>query len=402
MKKTNQLIGISFILFAVTACESNQKAVITLHNPSNIDRQEVVRLSVAARKLPASDHYILQLNDASIPVEAMDKDADGVIDEFQMNVNVPADSSVQLMLKTTADQLQPEKKTQAELSIKEGGEWHDRKYEGGAFKNVSSLRVPDQHTDHSFDIRYEGPGWESDKGAYRFYLDWRNGMDFFGKMTDQVVLQGVGLDGFDSYHELSDWGMDLLKVGKTLGLGSIGCFENDTLYRFEELDSVICQVSENGLLTSSLQTTYYGWKPHGQRTTLTSDLSIEAGSALTAHALHFSDPIEGFCTGLVKNEGEVLIDKTIGAYRLLATYGDFSLNKDRMGLAIMLKAADVEQVRDGAGSHVVVFKPTTDVTYYFMAVWEKGIAPVKSAAEFEQLLNKELIRLNQPLEVTLL
>ena len=31
------------------------------------------------------------------------------------------------------------------------------------FKPVQSLKVNVKHTDHSFDIQFEGPGWESDK-----------------------------------------------------------------------------------------------------------------------------------------------------------------------------------------------------------------------------------------------
>jgi hypothetical protein len=47
------------------------------------------------------------------------------------------------------------KLTQAELSVKEGGYFEANKYIGGDFVKVSSLRVPDEHTDHSFYIRYE-------------------------------------------------------------------------------------------------------------------------------------------------------------------------------------------------------------------------------------------------------
>ena len=71
-------------------------------------------------------------------------------------------------------------KTYAEISIKEGGHWEGRKYLEGTFKNVDSVKVPAEHTDHSWYIRYEGPGWESNKIGYRLYLDWRNAIDIFG------------------------------------------------------------------------------------------------------------------------------------------------------------------------------------------------------------------------------
>ena len=108
-------------------------------------------------------------------------------------------------------------KTYAEISIKEGGYWKGREYMEGKFKNVADLKVPSEHTDHSWYIRYEGPGWESNKIAYRLYLDWRNAIDIFGKVTETMVLSQVGQDGFDSYHEPQPWGSDILKVGKAKG-----------------------------------------------------------------------------------------------------------------------------------------------------------------------------------------
>ncbi len=100
-------------------------------------------------------------------------------------------------------------------------------YQGGEFKPVGKLLVDEKHTDHSFDIQFEGPGWESDKIGYRIYLDWRNAIDIFGKKTDAMVLHNVGLDGFDSYHEMQDWGVDILKVGSALGIGTLAFWDGE-------------------------------------------------------------------------------------------------------------------------------------------------------------------------------
>ena len=138
------------------------------------------------------------------------------------------------------------KRTQAELSHKIGGRWVNREYEGGTFQNVNYLSVPPEHKDHSWFIRYEGPGWESDKVGYRFYLDQRNATDVFGKKTPEVILQQVGLDGFDSYHNMQSWGMDVMNVGPSLGIGSIGAWNNGKVLRVEKTDSVTCEILENG------------------------------------------------------------------------------------------------------------------------------------------------------------
>ena len=111
-------------------------------------------------------------------------------------------------------------KTYAEISISQGGEWIDgprghKEYNAGSsFKNIDSLHVPKEHTDHTWFIRYEGPGWENNQIGYRLYLDWRNAIDIFGKKVDSLVLPYVGQDGFDSYHDPADWGQDILKAVK--------------------------------------------------------------------------------------------------------------------------------------------------------------------------------------------
>lgn len=99
----------------------------------------------------------------------------------------------------------PSLTTYAEISMKEGGHWDDREYIDGNFVNVDTLNVPSEHTDHSWFIRYEGPGWENSQVGYRLYLDWRNAIDIFGKKVDSLVLPYVGQDGFDSYHETQPW-----------------------------------------------------------------------------------------------------------------------------------------------------------------------------------------------------
>ena len=61
--------------------------------------------------------------------------------------------------------------------------------------------MPDEHTEiHLFSVGIKGPGWESDKVGYRFYLDWRNAADIFGKKVDTLVLQDVGQDGLIRSH----------------------------------------------------------------------------------------------------------------------------------------------------------------------------------------------------------
>lgn len=299
------------------------------------------------------------------------------------------------------------KRTQAEISHKVGGEFQNRKYIGGNFKNVDSLRVPAEHTDHSFYIRYEGPGWESDKVGYRFYLDWRNGVDVFGKRTNNMVLQQVGLDGFDSYHELQPWGMDVLKVAKSLGVGSLAIFHNGEAVRVDKTDSLISKVLENGPVYSSLLTNYYGWQVAGLKLDLHSKLSIHAGSRLSHQQVQIDggNP-QNLSTGLIKDKkAKLFTDKgNDQKWGYIATYGKQSLNGegDKLGIAVLFNPKDLIEITEDVNSHVVMLKPTGNkAEYYFLAAWELEPDGIKTEEQFIQYLNKTAQELANPVKVSL-
>ncbi|MFZ0596753.1 MAG: DUF4861 family protein, partial [Flavobacterium sp.] len=172
-------------------------------------------------------------------------------------------------------------KTYAEISAKTDGKWEGRKYKGGTvFKNVDRLKLAPEHTDHSFDIRYEGPGWESNRIGYRLYLDWRNAIDIFGKKTSANILPLVGQDNFDSYHEMSDWGADIMKAGKGIGIGSIDRYLNNEKLHFREVDSTIATVV-NKTNESGVKVNYYGWKTATDKINFTSELTIKPDQLYT-------------------------------------------------------------------------------------------------------------------------
>ena len=291
---------------------------------------------------------------------------------------------------------EPSSKTYAEISVKEGGNWVGREYMNGHFKNVEALKVPPEHTDHSWYIRYEGPGWESNKVGYRIYLDWRNAIDIFGKVTDSLILQKVGQDGFDSYHDMNPWGMDILKAGKSLGIGSLGRLVNKEVMHFNDVDSTFASV-ENLSKSSSVYIDYKGWKTGEEKIDLQSKLTIKPDKRYTEHTFSSDKGIDGIATGIVKFEGIDLFKKQSnnGDWAYLATYGEQTLVPDQLGLAILYKTETVESVQDGSFDHLIVFKPTTEkITYYLLGAWEKEKGGIKTREEFFNYLDELLSELD--------
>ena len=289
--------------------------------------------------------------------------------------------------------------TYAEISVKKDGQWEGREYKGGTFENVEELTLPPQHTDHSYYIRYEGPGWENSQVGYRLYLDWRNAIDIFGKKTDTMVLSQVGQDGFDSYHEEAAWGMDILKAGKSLGIGSYGRFMNDSVAHFRNVGNTHAQVS-NSEASSAVKIEYSGWATGTDTVDLTSTLTIFPEGRYTKATLDLSEPLEGLTTGIVKFENIELLQKESkgGEWAYIATYGNQTLvnDQDKLGMALFYKKADVKEVKDGPHDHLVIFNETAEpVTYYFLGAWEQEPKGITTKEAFLAELDGHLNRLEE-------
>jgi len=404
------VIGIaSFFLLPLRpsfAQQNTKELHLTLSNPLNIERvNEMVVIDprqLSAKFSPKEGTRLLVLRgDQEIPSQWIVAEGSEGLGFVLPKIGAKEAIEICVVLAPMGHLSEYRKRTQAELSHKFGGEFKDREYLGGHFENVQSLRVPAEHTDHSWFIRYEGPGWESDLVGYRFYLDWRNGIDVFGKKVHEMVLQNVGQDGFDSYHEPAEWGMDVLKVGKTLGLGSIATWENNTARRVDVTDSLYAEIVDNGPVYSSVLTKYYGWNLPSGKTDIRSEISIHAGTRLSKIALTASNPLPNFATGLIKDpKGGLIKGDTGHAYSYIATYGPQSLNNDKLGIAVIYPVAQLKEVTEDGLSHVLVFNSEDkSLSYYILAAWELEPNGIQDETEFKSYLDEQVLKLSSPLEI---
>jgi hypothetical protein len=383
--------------------QQEEELTVEVQNPLDVQRSDVfVHIPSEDISELNSEYFVVMDGEQEIPSQYNKKGQyPGIVLVLgQMNANEARQLTVRAVSEDSVGDYT--KRTQAELSAKEGGEWRDREYIGGTFKNVDSLRVPDEHTDHSWYIRYEGPGWESDKVGYRFYLDWRNATDVFGKTTNEVVLQKVGQDGFDSYHEMQDWGMDVLKVGSSLGIGSPAVFHEGKAVRIDSTDSVISKVLINGDVYSAIQTNYYGWDVANKELDVQSVYAIHADSRLTHHHLQIEGNTDNVATGIGKSDSAKFYSNRgeAGKYGYLATWGRQSLNNDKLGLAVLFSSGKVMELTEDEHSHIVTLQPDNGIVdYYFLATWELEKNGIKTEQEFLDYLDKTARELANPVAV---
>ncbi len=295
------------------------------------------------------------------------------------------------------------KRTYAELAHKIGGNFEGSNYVGvHSWVKPNKITLPGSFTDHSYYIKYEGPGWESDKVAFRFYLDNRNAIDVFAKKTTDIVLPAVGVDGFDNYHKMSAWGMDNMKVGKALGVGTIASWNGTKAVRVDKKDSTSCTIQADGKVRSQIKTIYYGWEANGAKCNLTSLISIDAGSRASHMELTVDKTIPNIATGINKDKNSELIvsnDKN-SEWSYIATFGKQSLNDDMQGLAVFARTKQIKEITGDELNHVLVLTPQNNsVEYYFMATWELDSEPVATKDDFVKCIDEVMSRLNNQVSI---
>lgn len=394
MLKFSRILVSSLLLFFFVQVNSQ---TFTVNNCSNHEMKDIV-VEIPVRNLPISiGNYTVASKDGStVPLEIVSNLKGNQLAVFPVKCLKPRSSNVFLLLKGNTDEYP--KRTYAELAHKIGGQFNGNTYEGGfSWVKPNYMKVPGTFRDHAYYIKYEGPGWESDKVGYRFYLDQRNAIDVFGKKTPGIVLPGTGIDGYDSYHNMSDWGMDNMKVGKALGIGSIAFWDGQKAVRVENRDSAVCFIPTDGKIRSQVNTTYYGWDVGGNKFNLKSLISIDAGSRASHMELQADKYVSNLTTGIIKNKDTELLksDYNTGDWAYIATFGKQSLNNDNMGLAVFYKKKQLKMLTEDDLNHLVVLTPENGyVEYYFMATWELEWQPVNNITDFMNALDEELIRLN--------
>lgn len=385
-----------------------------ISNPSDFERpREPLTFPLEDIGLEAGDERVQQLvaseNNTFLPSQLLDTDGDGQTDSLLVSMDLAGGETRNIVIVTDPEaedyREQLEQQTQAEISHRVGGEWQEAKYVGGEFENVSELTPPDQYTDHSEWIRYEGPGIESDKVGYRIYLDWRNGFDIFGKKTADMVLQDVGQDGYQSYHEPADWGMDILKVGQSLGAGGYGFWNGEKVELVSTVDEHRVNIIENGPLYSALGIHYQGWEINNQTLDLNAQLSMHAGSRLVHTRLTLSDTLPNMAIGMVKHPGTELIqgntDTSGYAWTYTASWGKQSLSGEdsNLGMAVIYRNSHRKEQTQDDSSYVSVMKTVGsspdrgEVEYYFLAAWDGEPNGITTKEDFVAYLDREVERL---------
>ena len=256
----------------------------------------------------------------------------------------------------------------------------------GDYVAQTKIIIPQNLATQSKWIMFEGPVLENDKIAYRYYADSRHRFDIYGKTVPDLVMDTVSW----KYHDIMNWGSDVLKVGNSLGLGSPAIYYQDTLLTLSNCDKKTIEVIGNNTNTSLIRTTFKGLEIGKEKFDLVQDWSIEAGKPWSEIHLTVQDGElpKGmyFATGIVKHLPEIIQGET-SDYFYAMNWGKQSFHKENMGMAILAeKKYQPEHIVDEL-SHAYIFKNAKrEVKYRFLAAWERDMNRVKDEIGFKNLV----------------
>lgn len=170
---------------------------------------------------------------------------------------------------------------------------------GDDFEEVDFYSIPADLKQDNGLVFLEGPAWESNLVGYRYYIDDRTRFDIFGKTTNELVLNHVSGD----YHEIGDWGADILSVGSSLGMGSPAVLTDTGLRTIDNVEEKFIEIVTDGPLRSIMKTTYMGWSLPDKSVDLIMNLEILAHHRYTKLSIETTSEelLKNLTTGLVKH-----------------------------------------------------------------------------------------------------
>jgi hypothetical protein len=257
----------------------------------------------------------------------------------------------------------------------------------------------------------EGPAWENDKVGFRIYLDLRNAKDIFGKTTSAMVMDTVGSYGDKYYHHFDErWGMDILKVGTSLGAGALAIqvktpAGKDTIIRLggDAVEQTSYELIKDGPQEAIIKLHYKNWKVLNNTYNLTKDISIKAGnyfyeSSVVINGLKGNEKLVTGIVNLKSSQSFTLNNKNT---HILYTHDKQSENNDNLGMAIMVKQNDSplfgETQKEGPGITNTYFtalnvKNNQPVVFRYYACWEATDTNFKNKDYFQRFLLNEAVK----------
>ena len=412
---------IVLLLFSILllSCSTEKKEVknkITLKNTLDIERiaepvvisQEKIKVVLGSPELPGVVFFENSTGD-KIPFQ---KDDFNDKTEYSLSLNFKANETKEIFVKIAGkDQIiEFVHYTNVRLGKDANAD--------GIFDDIKEEVRDVDHLPGSVPVLYqaEGISWENDKVGFRSYWDKRNGKDIWGKTTNKMVMDSVGLPNTPSYHEMQPWGVDILKVGNSLGAGALAMKKNGKLVRLGDTKKASFKVLTEGPVRTVFTLNYQGWEVDGETFDITEKISIWKGKYGYKSDVTLRGSNQKIVTGIVNInlKKDTLFTVNPSKKRIIIyTFDKQTEVNDNLGMSLILKTSELKGIdkapNTGSGRSIDGNSPIShtfyaelqgennQVSYCFFAGWEQTDSKFKTQKGFENMLVKEADKLESPI-----
>ncbi|WP_187262935.1 DUF4861 domain-containing protein [Pontibacter beigongshangensis] len=414
-------------LFSCQSSGSTDSQEITLRNRAAIALTDKA-IAINRSELPGIPEgqvypLLLTQNGDTIASQLDDLDGDNKWDELFLVTDLPANGEQVLQLTWVNTAPQHTVRTNVRFGKRSA---KDQPVQPKTSDTLSANQV---HTALGYQpYQTDGPSWENDKVGFRHYLDGRNSKDLFGKKTAAMSPDKVGLSATgaveDNYHQMQDWGRDIMAVGNSVGIGGvammigdqfprIGITNNDTV---NNVESTVFRILAKGPVRSKMQISYNNWKPANtaRSYTMVETPAITPGMYAYQNTVSVTSGLQGDETLLV---GMNNLDKTFPLEEMpvgdnwiaLLTHDNETYNKEWMLPLALLVPKDAYQGYTAAPETGPVaqawfaklaVKADEPITYYAVGAWEVSDEQFKNLDYFRNYVKDLTQQIDAKVDVT--
>ena len=400
------IYSLSFIIFSfgvglvIVSCQHKNSFELT--NTSNLSLTDHAVIIDRPSLKEGKGLPIIRDGGEIIPAQPEDTDRDGAWDQLIFQCSFEPKGRKVLQYDWVSEDRYPQFDSKTKVYLGHSPERNN------VFSPVESHTRPLDHVAEStpYLYQYEGPGWESELVGFRNYFDSRNGKDIFGKAKPQLFIDSIGLG--EDYHTLHDWGMDVLKVGTSLGAGAIAVLKNDSLYRLTDTGKASFRIISNGPVRSVFELMYEDWKVNGSSYDLIETITIWAGKRWYESHIQLLGGSSGdtIVTGIVNLKKVPSFELESAGWHVLYSHGKQSENNDFLGMSLLVPdmcfAGFDEAPNDGQGvtnTYTAYLKPQNGAyKFIFYAGWQGENSRFQDKNFFVEQLITETKQLSKTLE----
>ncbi|MDA3880863.1 MAG: DUF4861 family protein [Prolixibacteraceae bacterium] len=235
-------------------------------------------------------------------------------------------------------------------------------------------------------VGHHGPAVENEWIGLRYYFDHKAAIDVYNKVKPGLELKDARWYPTNEQQK-KGWGADYYKVGSTVGLGGVRLWDGEKVVKLDPVSNRTARVSKEP--TCSYMEMLSENVPYKDtkvdilvRVTV---YSGERNAKVEAFALT-DEPVQ-FVTGVNYHDGH----KQHVEDGLIATWGihpeDVAAEIISLGGAIMYNPDDFEKTMDDGKQHLLISKPTKQMSAWISSANEKE-SEINSLAKFVRFLKQ--------------